>query len=101
MPQPASSNPNVVPPWIVYVGSAVIAAHFVTVAALVLAAPSGPWWVPPFGQSDAVPPKFAQLVNDVSAPHYLRHLKLIHNYHFASNRMASPGVKFEAVLKDK
>jgi len=38
MPQPASSNPIVIPRWLVAVGSAALAAHLLAVAAQVLAA---------------------------------------------------------------
>jgi hypothetical protein len=100
MSQPASGNPNVIPPWLVAVGSAVIVAHLLAVGAQVLAAPSGPW-LTRFGPSPAEPPTFAQLVNDVTGPYYLWPLRLNHHYRFASNQVDQPGVEFTVRLKDK
>jgi hypothetical protein len=102
MSLPLSESRIALPRWLVVAGSAAIAVHLFAVGALVLAAPSGPWWVPPpVGVTDALPPTFAATVNEVTATHYLRHVKLTHNYHFASNRMTMPGVELEARLKFK
>ncbi len=100
MPQPTSGNPNVLPSWLVTVGSAAIVAHFFAVAAQVLAAPSGPWMTQ-FGPSPAEPPTFAQEVNKVTGPFYLWPLRLNHHYRFASNRMGMPGAEFTVKLKNK
>jgi hypothetical protein len=99
MPQPASSNPIVIPRWLVAVGSAALAAHLLAVAVQVLAAPSGPW-ITPYGPSMAEPPIFAQKVNDLTS-YYVWPLRLNYHYRFASNRVGQPGVEFTVRLKDK
>jgi hypothetical protein len=102
MPQPPPDSRIALPRWLIVAGSVAIAVHLLALGALVLAAPSGPWWVPPpVGVTDALPPTFAAAVNDVTAPNYLHHVKLTHNYHFNSNRAALPGVELEARLKFK
>jgi hypothetical protein len=102
MSQPPSDPPRALPRWLVVTGSVVIAAHLLAVGALVLAAPSGPWFVPQAGIPDmALPPQFAAAVNDVTAPNYLFHVKLIHNYHFASNRTGLPGATLTVRVKDR
>ena len=99
MPRPRPDTPPELPPWLTGPGSAVIAFHLVAVAALALAAPSGPWPTA-FGTSTATGPQFARAVSDVTTPYYLGPLKLTHNYHFAGNRPAAPSVYVEARLKD-
>jgi hypothetical protein len=101
MSLPPSDSRIALPRWLVVAGSVVIAVHLFAVGALVLAAPTGPWWVPQVGPSPALAPTFADTVNEVTAPNYLRHVKLTHNYHFISNRTALPGVELEARLKFK
>jgi len=88
-----------IPRWLVIVASVGIGAHLFAIGGLALAAQSGPWAIE-FGSSMAMPPRFAQEINDVSIPYYLRWLRLTHNYHFPSNRPEMPGVFFEAELKD-
>ncbi len=90
---------GVLPRWLVIVGSLVIIVHLVAVGTAVLAAQSGPWFVPQFGPSPALPPKFAEVIHNVTGPNYLEHVKLAHTYHFASNRPDPPEVKLEARLK--
>jgi hypothetical protein len=87
------------PRWIVPVASVVILVHLLAVGTAVLAAQSGPWFVPQFGPSPALPPKFAEAIHGVTGPNYLMHVKLAHTYHFASNRPSMPGVKLTALLK--
>jgi hypothetical protein len=48
----------------------------------------------------AGPPAFAQSLDEALTPAYLKPLKLTHNYHFAGNRPAAPGVFVEIKLKD-
>jgi hypothetical protein len=93
--QPAGNLPR----WIVPVGSVVIIVHLLAVGTAVLSAQSGPWFVPQMGPSPALPPKFAEVIHEVTGPNYLQHVKLAHTYHFASNRPNQPGVKLEARLK--
>jgi hypothetical protein len=102
MSLPPSESRLALPRWLIVAGSAAIAVHLFAVGALVLAAPTGPWWVPQIGgPSPAEPPVFAAAVNEVTAPNYLRHVKLTHNYHFTSNHTPLPGVELEARLKFK
>jgi hypothetical protein len=102
MPQPPPDSRIAPPRWLIVAGSVAIAVHLFALGALVLAAPSGPWWVPPpVGVSDALPPTFAKAVEEITTLNYLRHVKLTHNYHFNSNRTAIPGVELEAHLKFK
>jgi hypothetical protein len=89
------------PTWLLWVGSLVIAGHFFAILILVLAAPSGRWPDPMVGERMAPPPPFAQKVNEITQNYYLKHLKLVHNYHFNSNRPVVPGVKFEVKLYDE
>jgi hypothetical protein len=101
MSLPPSESRLALPRWLIVAGSAAIAVHLFAVGALVLAAPSGPWFVPQIGPSPALPPTFADTVNEVTAPNYLRHVKLTHNYHFNSNHTSLPSVELEAHLKFK
>src|SRR5207244_10160879 len=101
MSLPPSESRIALPRWLIVAGSVAIAVHLFAVGALVLAAPSGPWFVPQVGPSPALPPTFADAVNEVAAPNYLHPVKLTHNYHFNSNRTAVPGVELEAHLKFK
>jgi hypothetical protein len=87
------------PRWIVPVASVVIIVHLLAVGTAVLSAQSGPWFVPQFGPSPALPPKFAEVIHGVTGPNYLQHVKLAHTYHFASNRPGMPEVKLVARLK--
>jgi hypothetical protein len=43
---------------------------------------------------------FTQSLDESLVQSYLKHLKLIHNYHFLGNRPTVPGVYLEAKLKD-
>jgi hypothetical protein len=88
------------PTSLILLGSAVILFHLGAVVVQVLAAPSGPWPMPMGGASPALPPQFAQSASEVTARHYLRHLKMTHNYHFVANEPAQRGVYLEARLKD-
>jgi hypothetical protein len=63
--------------------------------------PTGPRSEPTIGVTPAEPPTFAKVVDDVTARSYLYPLKMTHDYHFPSNRPASPGVTFEARFKDR
>jgi hypothetical protein len=102
MSLPPSESRIALPRWLIVAGSVAIVVHLFALGALVLAAPSGPWWVPPpVGVSDALPPTFAAAANEVTEPNYLSHVRLTHNYHFRSNRMTWPGVELEARLKFK
>jgi hypothetical protein len=88
------------PHWLIVAGSALIVFHFSALIVLVLAAPSGPWPTE-FGSSTALPPTFAQNINDSTTPGYLQPLKMTHNYHFESNRTDRPHVFFEVRLLDE
>jgi hypothetical protein len=79
--------------------SLAIGFHLLAVGLVVVAAPSGPWPTPE-GANLATPPQFAfSLHRDLTAA-YTRALKLQHNAHFTGNRPGTPGVFFEARLKD-
>ncbi len=95
------TDPRVaLPSWLTVVGSAAIAAHLVAVAAMVLAAPSGPW--PSGGGSTmSTPPQFAYSLNELVPAGYLQSLGMANNYHFLRNRPAVPGVSFEIRLRDE
>jgi hypothetical protein len=94
-----SGEAGAFPPWLTLCASVAIAAHLLALAALVIAAPSGPWPMP-FGAGVAMEPPFAQAVSNVTTRNYLIPLRMSHNYHFTSNRPAAPGVFFEVRLKD-
>jgi hypothetical protein len=98
--QPATAPPKLPPRWICILGSTAIALHLVAILALVIAAPSGIWFTP-FGPDMASPPQFAQSAYDIAVPYYLQQLKMTHNYHFTTNRVSLPAVKFEVRLKDE
>jgi hypothetical protein len=99
MPQ-IPAKPRPLPPWLIAAGSVVLILHLGALAALAVAAPSGPWPTP-FGASTAMPPYFAQEINNVALPNYLQPLKMTHNYHFVTNRPGGPEVRFEAELLDE
>jgi hypothetical protein len=81
------------------VGSLAILFHLGAVVVHALAAPSGPW--PSLdGANMAGPPSFTQALDESLVLGYLKPLKLIHNYHFVSNRPTAPGVYLEVKLKD-
>ncbi|MCI0463440.1 MAG: hypothetical protein L0Z62_41410 [Gemmataceae bacterium] len=101
MSPPSSGPPLPLPRWLMILGSAALAFHLTALGFRVLSAPSGMWWAPPFGPTMAEPPTFATTVDDVTARSYLYPLKMTHNYHFPTNRPASPGVMFEARFKDR
>src|SRR5262245_41918386 len=92
--------PPPLPRWLLILGSAAVVFHLGAVAVNALAAPSGPWPTPD-GAGLATPPQLAFSANQGLNPNYLRHLKLTHNYHFASNRPGQPDVWFEVKLKDE
>src|SRR5262249_10513307 len=89
MSQPASTRVCALPRWLVALGSVALAGPLRAVRGLARAAPSGPW-ATPFDPSTAPPPQFAQLVDGLATPTYLRLLKMTHNYHFAANRPGPP-----------
>jgi hypothetical protein len=101
MSQPSPDPPRALPRWVVVAGSVVIAAHLLAVGAHVLAAPSGPWFVPQLGPLPADPPQFALAVDEVAVPNYLEPAKLLAHYHFSSNRLSQqPGARFTVRLTD-
>lgn len=86
--------------WQVVLGSVAIAGHLLAVAAMVLAAPSGPW--PSAGGSTlSTPPQFAYSLNNFIPAEYLKSVGMTNNYHFLRNRPALPDVSFEVRLKDE
>jgi hypothetical protein len=91
--------PRALPRWVKLVASAAVAFHLTAVLALALSAPSGPW-LTAVGPSPALGPQFAVVVSSVTTDHYLKHLRMTHNYHFATDRPEIVGVYFEARLKD-
>jgi hypothetical protein len=96
----ASNGPNrPLPRSIKLLSSAMIAFHLLAVIVLALSASSGPW-LTPFGPSPALGPQFAQSIAGVTTQHYLKHLRMTHNYHFATSRPESVGVFLEVRLKD-
>ncbi len=101
MSQPSLDPRRPLPQWLVFAGSVAIVGHLLALGAVVVAAPSGLWFVPPIGPTMAEPPTFAAAINDITAPHYLVPVKLAYNYHFPSNRPMQPGVELEAKLKFK
>jgi hypothetical protein len=82
-------------------GSVIIIAHLSAIGVAVLAAPSGPWPSMEGPSMPTQPPKFAQMLNNLASPLYLKWIKMTHNYHFVSNRTDLPAVYFEARLKDE
>jgi hypothetical protein len=88
------------PSWLVWAGSAAIVFHLFTLIIVVLAVPSGPWFVQPFGPSQADPPVFAQQISESTTKYYLQPLQMASNYHFESNRTDYDTVYFEAILRD-
>jgi hypothetical protein len=101
MSQQKTVTPRPLPPALIWAGSAVIAFHFFAILMLVLAAQSGPWATVHFGDTPAEGPMFAGKINATLAPVYLQPLRMNHNYHFMSNRVAMPEIFFEARLKDE
>src|SRR5215471_1430396 len=100
MPTSPASVPRPLPHWVILSGSAFIAFHFLALAAIVLAAPSGPW--PANSGPMQVPgPPFAVDVNQVTSRYYLRPLHMDNDYHFIANVPSLPSVYFEVRLKDK
>jgi len=99
MSQSQSNQLAAVPRWLVIVGSVAIAGHLVAVLAMVLAAQSGPW-VTPMGPSTALPPPFAESINEFASSNYLRWIKMTNDYHFASNHPAMSVATLEVRLKD-
>jgi len=80
-------------------GSAFVLGHFLVLGAHVLNQRSGPW-PSPFGPSEAEPPQFATAMARPGYDNYLKPLAMTHNYHFATNRVSVPEVKFEIKLFD-
>jgi hypothetical protein len=98
---PSAVNATVgLPRWLVVLGSLLIAGHLLAVLGLALAVRTDPLPTPFGGSTTFAGPKFAQVINDVAMPHYLRFLKMTQNYHFASNRPGIQGVMFEVRLRD-
>lgn len=87
------------PSWQIVIGSVAIAGHLLAVAAMVLAAPSGPW-PSAEGSTLSTPPQFAYSLNNAVPAAYLRSIGMTNNYHFLRNRPVLPGVSFEVRLKD-
>jgi hypothetical protein len=104
---------NAVPRWLIYLGSAAIGFHLLSVVTGALAAPSGPW-PSQQGPNMSTPPQFAFTLNSFSLDKvsdnslfkrinisaYLTGIKMEHNYHFPSNRPATPGAYLEVRLKN-
>jgi len=100
MPHSMADAVSPLPRWLVVLASLAIVAHLVAIGGRVLSAQSGPW-VTQMGPSQAVAPEFAQEIDRVCSPSYLKPLRMTHDYHFPSNRPELPGVYFEAILKDE
>jgi hypothetical protein len=100
MPQPTPNPAPDIPRIVIVLGSIAIAVHLLALAALVLAAGSGPW-ATRIGDSPALAPQFAQGLYSAFGPSYLTPLKFTNNYHFLSNRPEAPGVRLEVKLKDE
>lgn len=95
------TQPKPLPPALKALGSAFVIGHFIALGGLVLSADSGPWPTP-FGESTSLGPWFARTLNlEAAYPYYLEPLRLTHNYHFFTNRVAQPEVKFEIKLYDR
>jgi hypothetical protein len=102
MAQPLDRSSRELPVWVVVGGSLLIILHFLAVGAVVLAAQSGPWWVPQLSrESPALGPKFVETIGDTMSAHYLEPLRLAQTYHFNSNRLGkTSAIFFEAKLRD-
>ncbi|MCS7046961.1 MAG: hypothetical protein NZO58_11440 [Gemmataceae bacterium] len=74
-----------------------LAGHLLAIVALVLGAPSGPWYTQ-FGASTFPGPVFATSINTVTLP-YLEVVRMTHNYKLRVD-VNRPSVYFEAHLKD-
>ncbi len=99
MPHIALDAARPLPRWVRIAGSLAVGFHFLVIGALAIGAPSGPWHTP-VGPSMAIGPHFVKPVTDIAVENYLQPLRMTHNYHFASNRTAMPGVYFEVTLRD-
>jgi hypothetical protein len=99
MSKSPNAPPRALPRWVKLLASAAVAFHLTAVLALALSAPSGPW-LTAVGPSPALGPQFAAVVSSVTTDHYLKHLRMTHNYHFATDHPEIVGIYFEARLKD-
>lgn len=88
------------PRWLTIVVSVAIVFHLSTLVIKVLAAPSGPWFTPE-GPSLAAPPQLGFALNEHVGRHYLRTMKMTHNYHFMSNRGSMPRAYLTVRLYDE
>ena len=88
------------PLWLKVAGTVFVAFHFLVLGAHVLSSRSGPW-PSPFGQSPAEGPQFAGAIASAAFPWYLEPLRFTHDYHFNTNRVSLPEVKFEIKLYNK
>lgn len=88
------------PRWLTIAVSVAIVFHVSTLVIKVLAAPSGPWFTPE-GPSLAAPPQLAFALNEHVGRHYLRAMKMTHNYHFMSNRGSMPRAYLTVRLLDE
>jgi hypothetical protein len=95
----AKYSPPPLPGWLVVLGSSFVGFHLLAIGVHVLAAPSGPW-PSPFGPSQALGPRFATQVAELTTGYYLQPLKMTHNYHFPGNRPDTSAIYFEVRLKD-
>lgn len=99
MIQARSGPARPLPRWFMILASVVVAFHLLAVVVLALGASSGPWSTT-FGPTPAMGPQFATVLSQVTTDHYLRYLRMTHNYHFATNRPEWAGVFLEVKLKD-
>lgn len=99
MPSP-SKPPRPLPSALKVVGSAFAIGHLTAIVLLALEPQSGPWAFYG-GETPMEGPMFAKMTTEnVTFPYYLQPLRLINNYHFASNRPTRYAVYFEVILKD-
>jgi hypothetical protein len=84
--------------WLVVPASALILFHLSAVVIGLIAAPSGPWFMPPDGGDYMPPPTFARALGDYFTPKYLRPLHLEMANRFGADRHGEAGVYFEARL---
>jgi hypothetical protein len=88
------------PTWLKVAGSVFVLFHLSLVGLRAFDAQSGPWPSNEFGDQPSAPPNFVTALSEPTE-RYLSSLRLTHNYHFATNNLDFPEVKFDVKLYDQ